>query len=126
MKKLWIMAMAAGFLCGCPQQQAQPQAQNPPPVKKVEPPAQDMTPMVATQPADRQPPVKESLAPIPPATPQPDSQAKRTYTVEKGDTLFSISRKLYGSNQRVKDIKALNPGMDPDKLKVGQTINVPQ
>lgn len=56
--------------------------------------------------------------------PAPKSSAK-SYTVRKGDTLSAIARRELGSAARAKDIQALNPGLDPAKLKVGQTIQMP-
>jgi nucleoid-associated protein YgaU len=50
-----------------------------------------------------------------------------TYTIQKGDTLYGIARKLYNDPRRVKDIQAANPDItDPDKLKEGQVIKVPE
>lgn len=53
---------------------------------------------------------------LPPAT-------KATYTVQAGDTLSSIA-KAYGLDGW-QALAALNPGIDPDKLAVGQVLNVP-
>ena len=49
----------------------------------------------------------------------------KTYVIKTGDTLYSISRARYGTNARVKDIEAANPGLNPNKLQVGQKINLP-
>lgn len=46
-----------------------------------------------------------------------------TYTIQKGDTLSSIARKLGAS---VEDIKNANHISDPGKLYVGKTIFIPQ
>ncbi|MBI5723259.1 MAG: LysM peptidoglycan-binding domain-containing protein [Planctomycetes bacterium] len=127
MRYIWILSIAAAFLFGCPPQQNQPQAQPHPPIKKADAPAPGPSyPPVASQPADQSPPLRTELSPIPPATQPAGQQAKRTYTVEKDDTFYSISRKLFGSDRRAKEIQAMNPGVDPTKLKIGQTINVPQ
>jgi nucleoid-associated protein YgaU len=49
-----------------------------------------------------------------------------TYTVKKGDTITSISRQVYGSPARVRDILAANPDVkDPTRIKVGQKLNLP-
>jgi len=47
------------------------------------------------------------------------------YTVKKGDTLYSIARTRYGDGKQWQRIASANPGLRPETLKVGQTINVP-
>jgi tetratricopeptide (TPR) repeat protein len=51
----------------------------------------------------------------------------RSYVVQSGDTLFSISRKLYKSPKRWKEILDANRKSirDPKKLTVGQTLVIP-
>jgi nucleoid-associated protein YgaU len=51
----------------------------------------------------------------------------RTYQVQHGDTLTSISRKIYQSPNRWKDILDANQNQlsNPDELKPGQTIILP-
>jgi LysM repeat protein len=51
----------------------------------------------------------------------------RTYTVQTGDTLVSISKKFYQTPSRWKDILDANQNQlsDPDELKAGQTIILP-
>lgn len=51
--------------------------------------------------------------------------APQTYTIQKGDTLWSIAVSLLGDGQRWKDIKAANPGLDEKKLPIGKTISIP-
>ncbi|MDI3478810.1 MAG: hypothetical protein PWQ59_2335 [Thermoanaerobacterium sp.] len=46
----------------------------------------------------------------------------RYYTVEPGDTLWLISQKI---NRPVDDIIRVNPGIDPNRLMVGQVICLP-
>ena len=48
-----------------------------------------------------------------------------TYKVKRGDTLFAIARTHYGDGKQWTKIAAANPGVSPQSLKVGQTINVP-
>lgn len=52
-------------------------------------------------------------------------EAPSEYTVKPGDTLYSIARSQLGTDKRVKEIIKLNPGIDPDKIKPGQVINLP-
>jgi tetratricopeptide (TPR) repeat protein len=51
----------------------------------------------------------------------------RSYVVQSGDTLFSISRKFYKSPRRWKEILNANRKniRDPKKLTVGQTLVIP-
>ncbi len=51
----------------------------------------------------------------------------RSYVVQSGDTLFSISRKFYKSPKRWKEILEANRRSirDPKKLTVGQTLFIP-
>ena len=47
--------------------------------------------------------------------------AIRYYTVKKGDSLGAIARK---QGKSLAAIKKLNPGINPDKLSIGQKIRV--
>ena len=49
----------------------------------------------------------------------------RTYTVVKGDTLWGIAARQLGAGSRSKEITALNPGIDPERLAVGQVLKLP-
>jgi LysM repeat protein len=57
----------------------------------------------------------------PPTTYAP-RPALRTHTVKSGDTLTSIAGR-YGV--KLDALTAVNPGLDPRKMRIGQTINVP-
>jgi hypothetical protein len=76
----------------------------------------------------------------PPAIPKPISPQEaaldaekaakgkvRTYVVQSGDTLVSISKKFYQTASRWKDVLDANQNQlsNPDELKQGQTIIVP-
>jgi LysM repeat protein len=54
-------------------------------------------------------------------------KAEQTYVVQSGDTLFSISRKVYRSPKHWKDILEANKKniRDPKDLTVGQTLIIP-
>lgn len=56
---------------------------------------------------------------------QAASPATSQYSIQKGDTLGSIAKKLLGNEGRWKEIQALNPGIDPRRLAIGQSINIP-
>ena len=51
----------------------------------------------------------------------------RTYQVQPGDTLASISRKFYNTKTRAKDIQDANLNAVPDatKLRTGTTLIIP-
>jgi tetratricopeptide (TPR) repeat protein len=61
-----------------------------------------------------------------------DSEKKksggRSYVVEEGDTLASISRKVYKTSSRWKEILDANKKKidDPDNLKAGQRLSIPK
>lgn len=48
-----------------------------------------------------------------------------TYTVKKGDVLEDVARRTLGSPSRWRDIADANRGIDPNVLKVGQTLRIP-
>lgn len=49
----------------------------------------------------------------------------RYYEVEHGDTLYTISQKIYGDASRVEKICEINDISDPDKISEGQKIILP-
>ena len=51
----------------------------------------------------------------------------QSYTVQKGDTLWSISRKFYGSGKKWRDIFEANQDVltAPDKVRAGLEIKIP-
>lgn len=48
-------------------------------------------------------------------------KATQTYTVKDGDTLWDIAA---ASGMSVTELQTANPGFDPDKLKIGQQLNM--
>jgi hypothetical protein len=42
-----------------------------------------------------------------------------------GDTLTEITTRAYGSARRLIDVLKANPGIDPDRLKVGAVVHLP-
>lgn len=63
--------------------------------------------------------------PTPEATPVP-APAPVSYMIQKGDTLIGICTAKYGSDARVAEICALNNISNPDDIKIGQKILLPQ
>jgi LysM repeat protein len=56
------------------------------------------------------------------AYPLPGAAATRACTIKAGDSLYSIAKKF---GVKLDAILAANPGLDPKRLRVGQTLNLP-
>jgi nucleoid-associated protein YgaU len=126
-----IMLLLPVMMAGCKQQAKGPQTTT------VEPPVSSMealAPMPAAPGTETTPPPLAPLRAPVAVTPKPAETSAAptplvpppTYTVQKGDTIYGIARKVFGSDARAKDIIAANPGIDPDRIKVGQVINLPE
>lgn len=129
MSKAWIaLSLTAVALVGCKSAETEPVSQVPPPAYAAEP--ESLPPVSINQgspsigdPNFNQPntgPGAYQPEPLPPAQP-----ASRTYTIRKGDTLWSIAQREYGDGQKWRDISAANQSVDPKKLAVGQQITLP-
>jgi LysM domain. len=55
----------------------------------------------------------------------PDNKGNRTYTVQKGDTLWRIAEKELGRGTRYPEIKKLN-GLTSDTIYPGQVLKLPE
>lgn len=64
-------------------------------------------------------PVQNVRTHAPAPTPAPRG---RTYTVKSGDTVTSIAKEC---GVKINSLLQANPGLDPRRLKVGQTLNLP-
>jgi len=71
-------------------------------------------------------PAQSQPAAPPPAASSP--QASETYTVQAGDTLGAIAKKLLGNANAYMEIFNANKDQlsDPDKIKPGQVLKIPQ
>ncbi len=111
-----VLIVSMGMAVGC-QRKAKPElAAVPPPVEPVQ--VQDYAP----QPVQFEPVMQ---APQPVVSPVAAPVAQGSYTIQKNDTLWKIAERHYGNGQRWTDIAAANPGTNPKKLAVGQTIVLP-
>ncbi len=78
-------------------------------------------------------PVEQTPAPLPPVAPVPVQAVEKkkveaqTYTIQKGDTLSVIAKKVYGKSSKWNVILDANKDKisDAGKLKVGMKINIP-
>jgi len=64
---------------------------------------------------------------LPPPPPADTPAASETYTVQKGDSLWSISKKFYGNGSNWKRIQEANMETlsDPKKLRTGMKLHIP-
>lgn len=80
------------------------------------------TPTTVTTTTPSNPPRVEPTRSTPPVRP---AVTGRTYTIRSGDTLSTIAEDTYGSQKYWFDIAQANPLTDPEKLKIGQVIRLP-
>ena len=61
-----------------------------------------------------------------PHQPEPTARtAGGSYVIRSGDVLSVVAQRELGSSKRWREILDLNPGLDPDRLQVGQRITLP-
>jgi len=131
MRTLALLTVALLLLpLGCQKKTEPPQPQTTAleaPVKPVDELAPAEVPAPTSETATPRADESETLEPRQPAIskPEPLTSQPFVYTVEKGDTLWSIAKRYLGDGKRWKDIVSSNPGLDPKKLKVGQKIVLP-
>ncbi|MBT3201043.1 MAG: LysM peptidoglycan-binding domain-containing protein [Phycisphaerales bacterium] len=70
-------------------------------------------------------PITIDNTPTPPAPGTSIPATTSTYTIKKKDTLWSISTRYLGSGKRWQEIVDVNPGLSPQRLPIGKTINLP-
>lgn len=68
------------------------------------------------------PAVMTQEAPLPPPQPRVRAPLTTAYTVKKGDTISTIA---YRYKLRWQDVAAVNPGLNVNRVQVGQTIQLP-
>ncbi len=57
--------------------------------------------------------------------PEIASAGVKTYVVKSGDTLSKIAKEFYGDANKYMDIANANNISNPDKINVGQELNIP-
>lgn len=118
MIRVLAVLVAVAGVAGC-QQDKDTQVAEAPPLEPLEPayeenypePVNEAASVSAYEPAPEPQPVYRSV---------PNS-----YTIQRGDTLWSIATRFYRDGHRWRDIQAANPGIQPTKLRVGQKIVLP-
>jgi hypothetical protein len=60
------------------------------------------------------------------APPRAATVGKRTYAVQAGDTLADVSLAFYGSTRHWRAILAANPWLDPEMMKPGDVLVIPE
>lgn len=115
---------------------AEPAAQPQAPVISNLPPAEPGPAVQDTPPAEPAPSAVRKVKPLPVAQAKPAKSSKvkaasapaaaapsvTEYVVKSGDTLSLISKR---TNYRQSAILAANPGLNPDRIRVGQKIKLP-
>jgi len=91
-----------------------------PKLKEVRPLDTDPQDTPAAKPREKTPTLSEA-AEAKKATPK----NAVSYTVALKDTYWRIAVKKLGSGKRWREIEKLNPGVDRNKLKIGQVIYIP-
>ncbi|MFM8641241.1 MAG: LysM peptidoglycan-binding domain-containing protein [Phycisphaerales bacterium] len=56
----------------------------------------------------------------------PATAGSRSYVIKSGDTLEAIARAQLGDGQKWRQIASATPGLNPNNLKVGQSITIPE
>jgi LysM repeat protein len=84
-----------------------------------------LDPVVDLPPGDGGPTATYPTPPdvVPPVeTPSREPATVQQYTIQRGDTYYSIGKQFGVPMQAIKDA---NPGVEPTRLQVGQSINIP-
>ena len=131
---LTIAVVLATMGLGCEQQKPEPQ---PPPSAPVAPKSAEPVARLPEPKTDLVTPGEDRVWPKPlitePPTKVPSGASAgvaepvggNTYVVKKGDNPWAIAKRELGDGQRHKEILALNPGLNPTTMKIGQVIKMP-
>jgi 5'-nucleotidase len=127
---LTLVAASALFIGGCKKDKAPAPAAATPPAEEIVPQAQPYVP--ANPPMSYTEVTPAPAAPVaaePAVTAAPAASGGRitgtSYTIQKGDTLYSIAQRRYGSGTQWKKIAAANPNVNPNKIIPGTKLKLP-
>lgn len=102
-------------------------------VVQPEPETVRQAPVTTTPRVETAPPeivVKPEPRPEPPRVvePRPAVIAPQftIHTIQRGETIASISRKYYGTSSHASAIARANPFADPERLRPGRTLRIPK
>ncbi len=71
------------------------------------------------------PPTESGSATTTPPTTRPSNSGGQSHTVQRGETFSSISKAAYGDARYYRQIAAANPTVNPNRLRPGTTIMLP-
>lgn len=100
-----------------PKEEAEPLPQENPEEAGTEEPEENQ-PEEPTEPAETEQPAETALS-------QSVITIPESYTVQEGDTLLKISRKIYGQDNKIDEICSLNQIHDMNHILVGQKLLLP-
>lgn len=81
-----------------------------------------LNPFAPTTGTSTLPPISTPAISQPTSTPAAGTTA---YTIQRGDSLALIAKRQLGAESRWTEIQSANPGLDPKRLKLGATIQLP-
>jgi nucleoid-associated protein YgaU len=120
MKRILVLTLVVGLtmmFAGCSMFQK----------KEAAPAAEDNTVLSQVTPET---PTEEAAQPAPEAQPMPgaSSAGQRVHVVQPKDTIYSLSRQYYGDMHQWRKIWQANQDQipDPNKIKVGQRLVIPE
>ncbi|MBI4579389.1 MAG: LysM peptidoglycan-binding domain-containing protein [Planctomycetes bacterium] len=93
--------------------------------KDVKAAGRESRPTKSNEARESKPPPRDSSPPAK-ALVEKDGKGYRWYEIKPNDTLGAIAREELGSAQRWEDIKRLNSGVDPHRMRVGERIRLPR
>lgn len=121
---LGVLGLAL-LIAGCKQPDAAPQTLEP--EAATPPPSSYGVPAPPAEPEWVSPPPPPPAYVPPPRPVAPPSAAVREHVVKPGENLWKISGMYFdkSSQANVQKIVAANPGLNPDKILIGQVIKIP-